>query len=76
MRIRFVRCMVVAFAAAIFSSCANKPREYYENLKVINVDSCEYLYIHNAQGVALVHKENCKNHKNQKHCVFCHSNIE
>jgi hypothetical protein len=71
MRIRFVRCMVVAFAAAIFSSC-EMPRIKGE-LNVYQIDSCEYVV---SKSGYILHKANCKNHKNKKHCVFCHSNIE
>ena len=73
MRIVF-KLVVVAFAAATFISCV-KPKEDYVGSGVINIDSCEYVYLHNPQGTALVHKANCVNHSKSKHCVFCHSDI-
>ena len=73
MRVVF-KLVVVAFAAATFSSCL-RPKAHYGEADVIIVDSCEYVYLHNPQGVAIVHKANCSNHKKTKHCVFCHSNV-
>ena len=73
MRVVF-KLVVVAIAAATFSSCLNvndKPA----GLNQFVLDSCEYVYLHNPQGVAIVHKANCSNHKKTKHCVFCHSNV-
>lgn len=77
MRVVF-KLVVVALAAATFSSClkVKKQDEWIKDyVSTIIVDSCEYVYLQNDKGIALVHKANCSNHKKTKHCVFCHSNV-
>lgn len=68
--------LMAVFLAAIFASC-QKPQlnsitkedtnyiqvSAFSRIYNVEVDSCEYLVANSPDGISIIHKENCKNHK-------------
>jgi uncharacterized lipoprotein NlpE involved in copper resistance len=59
--------IILSIVFLILISCNNKPEEdtyklsTFCTVKVIEIDSCEYLYAASPYGGVLTHKGNCKN---------------
>lgn len=60
--------ILVACGIAIFSLNMNK--KLYQDIQIINIDSCQYIKFYNANGWSITHKGNCTNQIHKLHVTM------